>query len=45
MKMMCWNVAGWTRGDGNEGVCSVEDNDMRAKVINHFLMQLLQHQQ
>ena len=20
VKMMCWNVAGWARGDGNEGV-------------------------
>ena len=36
VKMMCWNVAGWARGDGNEGVRSVEDHDMRAKVINFY---------
>ena len=36
VKMMCWNVAGWARGDGNEGVRSVEDCDMRAKVISCY---------
>ena len=34
MKMMCWNVAGWVRGEGNDGVRTVEDRDMRAKLIN-----------
>ena len=36
VKMMFWNVAGWARGDGNDGVRSVEDRDMRAKVISFY---------
>lgn len=36
VKMMYWNVAGWVRGDGNGGVQSVENHDMRAKVINFY---------
>ena len=35
-KMMCWNVAGWAWGDVNEGIRTVEEHDMRTKVINFY---------
>ena len=35
-KMMCWNVAGWSRGDGGGDDRGVENRDIRAKVINFF---------
>ena len=34
LKMMCWNVAGWSRGDGIGGDRVVESRDIGAKVIN-----------
>ena len=36
LKMMCWNVAGWSRGDGIGGDGVVESRDIRAKVITFF---------
>ena len=33
---MCWNVAGWARGEENDGVQTVEDRDMRGKVISFY---------
>ena len=30
VKMMCWNVAGWARGDGKDEARTVEGRDMRA---------------
>ena len=36
VKMMCWNVTGWARGDVSEGIRTVEEHDMRAKVINFY---------
>ena len=34
MRMMCWNVSGRSRNDGTNGDESVEDRDIRAKIIN-----------
>ena len=36
LKMMCWNVAGWSRGDRIGGDRVVESHDIRAKVIDFF---------
>ena len=36
LKMMCWNVAGWSRGDGIGGDRVVESRDIRTIIINFF---------
>lgn len=35
-KMMCWNVAGWLKGDEGRDDRVVESRGIRAKVINFF---------
>ena len=34
MRMMCWNVSGWSSNEGTNGGKSVGDQDIRAKIIN-----------
>ena len=41
LKTICWNVAGWSRGDGSGGGRVVESWDIRAKVINFFQPDIL----
>ena len=36
VSMMCWNVAGWSKGEVFSSVKSVDRNDFRAKVINYY---------
>ena len=41
LKTICWNVAGWSKGDGSGGGRVVESRDIRAKVINFFQPDIL----
>ena len=34
VKMTCWNVSSWARGSVSDGLCFVEECDIRNKVIN-----------
>ena len=36
VSMLCWNVAGWARGPSNGPERSVDDNDIRAKIIKCY---------
>ena len=36
VSMLCWNVAGWAKGGGCGLERTIQENDLRSKVLHHY---------